>query len=84
MKVLLEALSSGTACLTTAFIGNMIEDKVTGMIAVNSRQFASLLDRLLSDQSLREKLGRESRKMIIKNFDLKKLVQREIKLLLSC
>lgn len=84
VKVLLEALSSGTACLTTAFIGNMIEDKVTGMIAENSRQFAALLDRLLSDQSLRQTLGRQARNMIIKNFDLKRLVQQEIKLLQSC
>lgn len=84
VKVLLEALSSGVACLTTPFIGNMIENKVTGLIGVNSRQFATLLDQLLSNQVLSRTLGRQARSIIIKHFDLKKLVQKEIKLLKSC
>ena len=84
VKVLLEALSSGTACLTTPFIGNMVRNKRTGLIGVKSSHFARLLDQLLSDHGLSQRLGVLARQMIINHFDLKKLVQKEIKLLQSC
>lgn len=82
-KVLLEAMSCSCACLTTPFIGNMTENNVTGLIGTNPRQLAGQLDRLLSDPDLNCTLGRQARRLVIKEFDLKKLVQKEIKLLQS-
>lgn len=84
VKVLLEALSTGCACLTTPFIGNMTENNVTGLTGTNFRQLTLQLDRLLSDPDLNLTLGRQARQLVIKQFDLKKLVQKEIKLLQSC
>ena len=80
---MLEALSSGCACLTTPFIGNMIKHQSTGLIGKNSRQLSVQLDLLLSDPKLSQNLGRQARQFIIDNFDLKKLVNQEIKLLQS-
>jgi len=83
VKVLLEALSTGCACLTTPFIGNMTKDNATGLIGENLNQLTHKLDQLLSDSDLNQTLGRQGRQMIIRDFDLKKLVQKEIKLLKS-
>jgi len=82
-KVLLEAMSCSCACLTTPFIGNVTENNITGLIGTNVKQLAGQLDRLLSDPDLNQTLGRQARQLVIKQFDLKKLVQKEIKLLQS-
>jgi len=82
-KVLLEAMSCACACLTADFIGNMTENNVTGLIGANFRQLARQLDRLLSDPDLNRTLGRQARRLVVKQFDLKKMVQKEIKLLQS-
>jgi len=84
VKVLLEALSTECACLTTPFIGNMTKDNVTGLIGTNSKQLAHKLDQLLSDPDLNQTLGRQGRQMVIRNFDLNKLIKKEIKLLKLC
>ncbi len=84
VKVLLEALSSGCACLTTPFIGNMTENNITGLIGANPKQLARQLDRLLSDSKLNFTLGQQARRLVIEQFDLIKMVQKEIKLLQSC
>jgi len=80
-KVLLEAMSTGCACLTTQFVGNLIVNHQTGLIANNSRVLVTGLDQLLSQPQLRQKLGRHARNTIIKQFDIRKLVQKEIILL---
>lgn len=84
VKVLLEALSTGCACLTTPFIGNMTENNITGLIGANPKQLARQLDRLLSDSKLNFTLGQQARRLVIEQFDLIKMVQKEIKLLQSC
>lgn len=79
-KVLLEAMSSGCACLTTPFSGNIIQTGVTGLFGKDPQLLAEKLDRLLSDETLRQNLGRRARQVIIDKFDIKKLVAQEIKL----
>lgn len=79
-KALLEAMSSGCACLTTPFSGNIIQAGVTGLVGKDPQLLAEKLDRLLSDQTLRQNLGRQARQVIIDKFDIKKLVAQEIKL----
>jgi len=83
-KVLLEAMSSACACLTTSFAGNLIKDNQTGLISKNAQVLAKKLDNLFVDSHLRQRLGISAREQIIKNFDIKKLILKEIKLLKSC
>jgi len=80
-KVLLEAMSSGCACLTANFTGNLIKDGQTGMIADSAEKLSKKLDVLLINQKLRLNLGRAAREEILKFFDIKKLIKKEIKLL---
>lgn len=83
-KVLLEAMSCACACLTTAFSGNIIKDEVTGLIGVGQNQLSKKLDQLLSDSLLREKLGLKARQLIINQYNLKKLLIKEVKLIKLC
>ena len=80
-KTLLEAMSSSCACLTTNFAGNLIQEGKTGMIADNAEKLSEKIDTLLINQKLRLQLGRSARKEILKSFDLKQLIKKEIKLL---
>jgi len=82
-KVLLEALSSGCACLTTLFPGNIIINNQTGLIAQNQNQLTQKLDQLFDNQSLRSNLGQKARQEIIQKYDITKLVKKEIVLLKS-
>lgn len=83
-KVLLEAMSSGCACLTTDFEGNLIQNNRFGIIANSAFQLTNKLDLLFNDSSLRLKLGRAAREEIINFFDINKLIKIEIKLLKLC
>jgi glycosyltransferase involved in cell wall biosynthesis len=76
-KALLEALSCGLPCLTTQFSGNPLG----GYLAY---ELPKKLDKMLGDGKLRKQLGTEGRTLIKKEFDLTKLVNKEIKLLKSC
>jgi glycosyltransferase involved in cell wall biosynthesis len=49
-----------------------IEHRVNGMIANSKHEFTQHLELLISDESLRQQLGREARKTILKKFGLKK------------
>ncbi len=82
-KALLEAMSSGCACLTTDFTGNLIQDGQTGVIVGNAEKLSKKLDALLINQELRLKLGRAARQEILKSFDIRKLIKKEIKLLIQ-
>jgi len=82
-KALLEAMSSGCVCLTTPFAGNLIKDNQTGIIGKNAQVLAEKLDDLFVNSHLRQKLSISARKQIIKNFDIKKLILKEIKLLVN-
>ncbi len=80
-KVLLEALSCACACLTTSFPGNIITHNQTGLIAKDRKDLTKNLDLLLDKPSLRLRLGGKARQEIIKNYDINKLVKKEINLL---
>ena len=82
-KVLLEAMSSGCACLTTNFEGNLIINNITGLIGQNQKDLTKKLDDLIERKQLRNKLTLNARKTIIKNFNLNKLVTKEIDILQS-
>jgi glycosyltransferase involved in cell wall biosynthesis len=83
-KVLLEALSTGCACLTTYFPGNPITNNQTGLISNSITKFSSQLDKLITCPDLRTRLGTQSRKKIKESFDINDLVKQEIALLKSC
>ena len=80
-KVLLEAMSSGCACLTTPFLGNIIVDGQTGLIADPSKLLTVKLDSLLKNPQLCQKLSQQARLTILRQYNINKLVLREIKLL---
>jgi len=82
-KALLEAMSAGCACLTTSFPGNIIIDGQTGLIANSPKILAAKLDSLLKNPQLCQQLGKKARETIIQQYHLKKLVLKEIKLLLN-
>lgn len=73
-KVLLEALSCGCACLTTPFSGNPLS-------GVKPKNLVSELDKLLGNIKLRQNWGKEGRKLIQAQFNLRTLVKEEINLL---
>jgi glycosyltransferase involved in cell wall biosynthesis len=84
-KVLLEAMSSGVACVASDCAGNrsLVTDGVTGLLFDPRRADALTvcLDRVLTDPTLAAALGRAARKTVIERYDLAACVEREIALL---
>lgn len=83
-KALLEAMSCGCACLTAPFSGNLIKDGFSGLIGTGAEQLARQLDRLLTQPGLSRQLGQSARQVVIKEHNIKPLVEKEIKLLKQC
>jgi len=83
-KVLLEAMSCACACLTTPFSGNLIKDGVSGLVETGEGRLTRQLDRLLTRPGLNRKLGQSARQVIIKGYNIRPLVEEEIKLLKQC
>jgi len=83
-KVLLEALGSGCACLTTIFPGNVVVDGQTGLVGQSVQELTQKLDQLLDNPQQRSKLGRAARQLVKNKFDIHHLVRKEIKLIKSC
>ena len=86
-KALLEAMSSGVACVASNCSGNrsLLVDGVTGLLFDASRpdELAACLDRVLMDRPLAAKLGRAAREVVTERYDLAAWVAREIALLKS-
>ena len=84
-KVLLEAMSSGVACIASDCAGNrsLVTDEVTGLLFDPRRadQLTACLHRVLTDPTLAAALGRAARKTVIERYDLAACVEREIALL---
>ena len=76
-KALLEAMACGCATLTTQFSGNPAG-------GLPETELTTELDKLISSESLRRERGVEGRNLIVKKFNLPKLVKKEINLLKSC
>ena len=82
-KALLEAMACGLPCLVAKYEGvEEFEDKkeilVTGFKA---DEIKKNLEILIKDQTLRKKLGINARNRIVKDFNIKKLLKKEIRAL---
>ena len=86
-KVLLEAMSSGVACVASNCVGNrsLVVDGVTGLLFDPQRpdDLAACLERVLTDPALAERLGRAARNAVTERYDLGACLAREIALLRS-
>ena len=84
-KALLEAMSSGVACVASDCAGNrsLVADGVTGLLFDPRRpdELRACLHRVLTDPTLAAALGRAARKTVIERYDLAACVEREIALL---
>ena len=84
-KVLLEAMSSGLACVASDCAGNrsLVTDGVTGLLFDPRRpeELTACLQRVLTDPTLAAALGRAARKTVVERYDLAACVEREIALL---
>jgi len=84
-KVLIEAMASGLPCVASDCPGNraLVRDGETGLLfdARNPDALAAALERVLGEGPLAAALGRRAREVIVKEYDLGMLVEREIRLL---
>ena len=70
----LTAMSAGLPVIASA-VGvhkEIIQDGVNGFLASSSEEWEKKLSQCLSDQALRQRLGKEARKTVLQNFDLYK------------
>jgi glycosyltransferase involved in cell wall biosynthesis len=83
-KALLEAMSAGLACVVSNIEGNrsLITDRSTGLLVEpdNPVALASAIRLVLNDDSLRQRLGQAARMQALKQYDLHRLLQREVAL----
>ncbi len=83
-RTLLEAASMGKPIVTTDTMGcrEVVDDGINGFLVPvkNSQALASKIARLLADRSLREKMGAESRKKALREFEIEKIVDRYLEL----
>jgi glycosyltransferase involved in cell wall biosynthesis len=84
-KILLEAMSSGLACVASAVSGNraIVDDGRTGLLVPpgDAGALAEALERVLVDTDERQELGDRARAAVAFRYDLGALVDREIALL---
>ncbi len=75
---IMEAMAMGVPVISTPVTGipELIQHDTTGLLTPeqDARQLAEAILRLAQDQSLREKLSRQGRKMIEQNYDIQKNV----------
>lgn len=82
-KTLLEAMSCQMAVIGTNVQGikEVIDDGVNGLLCgTSSESLAFCIKRLLNDNDLRNKLGKEAENYIQNNISLEKIVSREIQI----
>jgi phosphatidylinositol alpha-mannosyltransferase len=83
-KALLEAMSSGLACVASSCDGNrsLIDEGVTGLLfdAHRPEELADRLGRVLCDADLAARLGTAARARVVERYDLAAAVTREIEL----
>ncbi|MBU2634010.1 MAG: glycosyltransferase family 4 protein, partial [Nanoarchaeota archaeon] len=79
-RVLIEAMSSGLAVISTDCIGpkEIIRDGWNGFLIEqkNDKQLLEKFKILLKDKKLREKLGKNAREDAIKKYDIKKISEK--------
>ena len=78
-KVLVEAAAAGRAVVTTDVPGcrDAIEPNVSGLLvpARDAKALASAIQRLIEDVDLRQRMGREGRRLAEREFSIEKIVQ---------
>lgn len=81
----LEAMAYGKAIVTTTIgaEGIPFEDEVDGLIADSPKEFAKAIQRLLTDSSLRLKLGEQAREKILGHFNVEVLAEDLLKFMSS-
>ena len=83
-KTLLEAMSCGLPCIGSDVTGikEDIEHGVTGYLCgTDSDAIAEAIDVVLSDASLREKLGHNARDYIVDNYSLDRVLEMEMEVI---
>lgn len=75
--VLLEAMSSGVACISTAtcMIPEVIEHGVNGLMSNNPKELRKYCELLLKDNEYVEFLGNNARKTIVEKFNANRFAQ---------
>ena len=83
-KVLIEAAACGRAVVTTDVPGcrDAIEPNHTGLLCKvrDSKSLADTIEKLILDKDLRNRMGKEGRKLAEKEFDIKKVVEKHFKI----
>lgn len=82
-KALLEAMASGLACLVGKYpgVGEFVDKKEILITGFETKKIARNLRCLIRDGSLRKRLSQNGRKRIKNEFNIGKLLDKEIKLL---
>lgn len=79
-KVLIEAAACGRAIVTTDVPGckDAIEQNITGLLCKvkDSKSLASMIEKLIMNEKLRNSMGKEGRKLAEKEFDINKVVEK--------
>ena len=83
-KVLIEAAACGRAVITTDVAGcrDAIEPNVTGLLCKvkDAKSLASMIEKLIIDNKLRNSMGKEGRKLAQKEFDINKVVKKHFEI----
>jgi glycosyltransferase involved in cell wall biosynthesis len=83
-KALLEAMASGLPCVGTDAPGvrDVLRHEVSGLLAApNAAALGAAIARVLDDNALAAELGRRAREAAAEDYDLQRLLDREIALL---
>lgn len=80
-KVLLEAMACGLPCLVGRYAGAEEFRKEVLLTGFKTSQIAKNLETLIKDFNLRKKLSQSARKKIEEEFNIEKLLSKEIKIL---
>ena len=84
-KALIEAMSAGCPCVVSDCDGNrvLVEDGVTGYVTgTDAPSIATGLARALGDAEFRSRVGSAARAKVVAQYDLRQLLEKEIKQLL--
>ncbi len=85
-KVLLEAMCCGLPVIGTKTEGTneIIDDRVNGLLTgIDAADIRSAIKIFMKNEKLRQSCGSKARRTIIGDYDIKKLVNKEIKMLKS-